>query len=172
MATPPHSSFRRTRSLGLGAFAAVAAAALASAGPAEAHSAATRHAAAFAFGAPGNAADVDRTISIKARDVNFDIATVTVKAGETVKFVVVNEGAADHEFTLGDAAEQAAHRREMLEMAGMDMSQSHHDANALYLKSGETKALVWKFGKAGQIEFGCNVPGHYEAGMKGTIAVQ
>lgn len=173
MATPPHSSCRlMIRSLGFGAIAAVAVTAtLVSSGSAEAHSAATRHAA-FAFGAPGKPADVDRTISIKARDVNFDVATVTVKAGETVKFVVVNEGAADHEFTLGDAAEQAAHRREMLEMAGMDMSQSHHDANALYLKSGETKALVWKFGKAGQIEFGCNVPGHYEVGMKGTIAVQ
>jgi uncharacterized cupredoxin-like copper-binding protein len=58
-------------------------------------------------------------------------------------------------------------------MAGMDMGQAHHDdANAVFLKSGETKELVWKFGKAGQIEFACNVPGHYEAGMKGVVAIQ
>ena len=80
---------------------------------------------------------------------------------------------ADHEFTLGDAATQAAHRQEMLEMGDMDMGHAHHgDANAVFLKSGETKELVWRFGKAGQIEFACNVPGHYEAGMRGVVAIR
>ncbi len=140
---------------------------------AAAHSTASaRHREAFAFGAPGKAAAVDRVIRIKTRDVSFDVTSVTVKAGETVRFIVTNEGAADHDFTLGDAATQAAHRKEMFAMAGMDMGQAHHgDANALYLKSGETKELVWRFGKVGQIEFACNVPGHYEAGMKGVVAI-
>ncbi|MDR3494498.1 MAG: plastocyanin/azurin family copper-binding protein [Ancalomicrobiaceae bacterium] len=131
------------------------------------------HPTTFAFGVPGKAAAVDRTIPIKARDVSFDVESVNVKAGETVRFVITNEGAADHEFTLGDAATQAEHRQEMLDMADMDASHAHDgDANAVFLKSGETKELVWAFTKTGLIEFACNVPGHYEAGMKGIIAVQ
>jgi len=177
MSTPParFPGRRKIQPLGFGAFAAaVLAATVGFAGPTEGHSVtSSRHATAFAFGAPGKPAAVDRTVRIKARDVSFDVSSVTVKAGETVRFIVTNEGVADHDFTLGDAATQAAHRKEMLEMAGMDMGQAHHDdANAVFLKSGETKELVWKFGKAGQIEFACNVPGHYEAGMKGVVAIQ
>jgi len=177
MSNPPAQppAFLRLQPLGAVAFAAIAlTAAVVFAGPTQAHSTvAAGHPEAFAFGAPGAAAAVDRTIRIKARDVNFDVPSVTVKAGETVRFIVTNEGAADHDFTLGDAATQAAHRKEMFEMAGMDMSLAHHDdANAVFLKSGETKELVWRFGKAGRIEFACNVPGHYEAGMKGVVAVQ
>ena len=176
MSSPPtpYPAFRQIRPLGLGAFAVALAATVGFAGPTEAHSTtSSRHATAFAFGVPGNAAAVDRTVRIMARDVSFDVPSVTVRAGETVRFIVTNEGAADHDFTLGDAATQAAHRKEMFEMAGMDMSQAHHDdANAVFLKSGEAKELVWRFGRAGRIEFACNVPGHYEAGMKGVVAIQ
>ena len=177
MSTPParFPGRRKLRPLGFGAFAAaVLTATIGFAGPTQGHSTtSSRHATAFAFGAPGKAAAVDRTVRIKACDVSFDVSSVTVKAGETVRFIVANEGAADHEFTLGDAAIQVAHRQEMLEMADMDMGHAHHgDANAVFLKSGQTKELVWRFGKAGRIEFACNVPGHYEAGMKGAIVVQ
>ena len=55
----------------------------------------------------------------------------------------------------------------------MDMAAAHgDDANAVFLKAGETRELVWRFGKAGRIEFACNVPGHYEAGMKGTVSIR
>jgi uncharacterized cupredoxin-like copper-binding protein len=177
MSSPPNTApaFRKIPLLGLGAFAAAAlAATVGFVGSTEAHSTASaRRPEVFAFGAPGKAAAVDRTVRMMARDVSFDVPSVTVKAGETVRFIVTNEGAADHDFTLGDAAIQAAHRKEMFEMTGMDMSQAHHDdANAVLLKSGETKELVWRFGRAGQIEFACNVPGHYEAGMKGVVAIQ
>jgi len=176
MSSPPttYPTFRQIGPLGLGAFAVVLAATVGFAGPTEAHSTtSSRHATAFALGVPGNAAAVDRTVRIVARDVSFDVSSVTVKAGETVRFIVTNEGAADHDFTLGDAATQAAHRQEMLEMGDTDMGHAHHsDANAVFLESGETKDLVWRFGKAGQIEFACNVPGHYEAGMKGVVAIR
>jgi uncharacterized cupredoxin-like copper-binding protein len=165
MSNPPNTApaYRRLRPLGVAAFATAALTATILA--AAAHSATSRrHPETFAFGAPGKAAGIDRTIRITARDVSFDIASVTVKAGETMRFIVTNEGAADHDFTLGDAATQAAHRKEMFEMAGMDMGDAHHaDANAVLLKSGETKELVWRVGNTGRIEFACNVPGHYEA---------
>jgi hypothetical protein len=37
---------------------------------------------------------------------------------------------------------------------------------------GETKELVWQFTKPGSFEFACNIPGHAEAGMAGTITVR
>jgi uncharacterized cupredoxin-like copper-binding protein len=49
----------------------------------------------------------------------------------------------------------------------------HHDhPNAVMVKPGRTRELVWRFTRAGAFEYGCNVPGHYESGMKGTIAVR
>ncbi len=45
----------------------------------------------------------------------------------------------------------------------------HDDPNAVMVHPGETKELIWTFAEAENVEFGCNVPGHYEAGMKGTF---
>jgi uncharacterized cupredoxin-like copper-binding protein len=128
----------------------------------------------FWFGAPGKPAEVDRTIRVKASDISFDPPAVEVKAGETVRFIVTNASEVEHEFTLGDAKTQEEHRAEMAGMTG-DISAIHldrHDANAVLLKGGETREIVWRFAEAGQIEFACNVPGHYESGMKGTIAIR
>jgi uncharacterized cupredoxin-like copper-binding protein len=37
------------------------------------------------------------------------------------------------------------------------------------VEPGQTKELVWKFTKATELDFACNMPGHYEAGMVGTF---
>jgi uncharacterized cupredoxin-like copper-binding protein len=134
----------------------------------------------FPFGAPGKAADVDRTIRVEVRDLSFVPDALEVKARETVRFVVVNNSEVDHDFTIGDSKAQSEHRAEMTEMMARmgdmgdmaTMHAKHADPNAVFLTGGETKEIVWRFGKAGQIEFGCNVPGHYEAGMKGTITIR
>ena len=134
------------------------------------------HPSTFPFGAPGKAADIDRTIRVEVKDLSFVPGALEVKARETVRFVVVNNSEVDHDFTIGDSRAQSEHRAEMTEMAAMgDMATMHADRadpNAVFLKAGQTKEIVWRFAKAGQIEFGCNVPGHYEAGMKGTIAIR
>lgn len=132
----------------------------------------------FSFGVPADAAKATRTVPIAMRDLTFDPAFVAVKTGETVRFVITNTSTADHDFTLGDAKAQDAHRKEMAEMALMgDMAMVHdnmhgHDSNAVFIKAGQTKALTWTFTKAAKIEFACNVPGHYEAGMKGKMVVR
>lgn len=129
------------------------------------------------FGRPGTAAQVGRTVRVEATDTKFNIASLAVRAGETIRFVVVNKGEAEHDFTIGDAATQQAHRAEMAKMmehGAMDHgagAMHHDDPNAVFLKPGETKALIWTFSRPGTFEFACNVPGHYEAGMHGTITV-
>ena len=48
---------------------------------------------------------------------------------------------------------------------------AHGHPNAIFVKPGASKTLIWTFTKSGVYEFACNIPGHYEAGMKGTIVV-
>src|SRR5208337_2541152 len=127
------------------------------------------HPSTYWFGSPGKAAAVDRTIRVTVKDLSFIPGSLEVKAGETVRFVVVNASEVDHDFTIGDSKAQSEHRAEMTEMASMGdiatMHANHVDPNAVFVKGGETKEIVWRFAKAGKIEFGCNVPGHYESGM-------
>jgi uncharacterized cupredoxin-like copper-binding protein len=131
-----------------------------------------------AGGRPGLAADVDRTVRIDATDIAFDRQTIEVRAGETIRFVVTNSGRLVHDFTLGDAATQRAHREEMAEMMAQGAASHQHpgghghaEANAIVLAPGETRELIWTFAEGTDFEFACNIPGHYEAGMKGRIAI-
>lgn len=124
----------------------------------------------FAFGEPADAADADRVIEVTASDdFRFDPATITVAAGETVTFRIVNVGAIPHDFTLGDESTQQAHAEEMEEMAGMAMAD---EPNAMVIGPGETRELTWHFTEAGSLLIGCHQVGHYEAGMKAEVLVE
>ena len=126
------------------------------------------------FGMPASAQAATRIVHITMNDLAFNPSVIDIKPNEVVRFVITNDSAIDHDFTLGDANAQAAHRREMAEMAQMgDMATMHHDgdANAVFVQAGQTKELTWSFNQNAKIEFACNIPGHYEAGMRGTILV-
>jgi len=123
------------------------------------------------FGVPGSAAMVNRTVAITMNDMSFAPNALSLAAGDTVRFVITNRSEIDHEFALGDAKSQAMHRRMMAAMAKNGMAMHHHDANVVAVAAGQTVELIWHFTAAGQYEFDCNVPGHYEAGMKGMITV-
>lgn len=117
--------------------------------------------------------------------------TIDIKAGETIRFVLVNKGQLLHEFNLGDAAMHAKHQQEMLKMqqrgmltptgmkemdhgsmAGMDHGMmKHDDPNSVLVEPGKTAELTWTFTKATSLEFACNIPGHYQAGMVGKLTV-
>lgn len=80
--------------------------------------------------------------------------------------MVTNAGKTKHEFTLGDEGFQMAHEEDMA-MDGMG-----GDApNSLVLEPGETRELTWMFTDAGEVQYGCHEPGHYEGGMVGTVMV-
>lgn len=68
----------------------------------------------------------------------------------------------------GDEAMQQEHEEEMLEMSGMSMLE---EPNAVVLAPGDTKDLTWTFTEPGTVLIGCHQPGHYSAGMTGTITV-
>lgn len=122
-------------------------------------------------GHAGKPSEVDRTIAITARDIRFDRKRITVQPGTTVRFVITNRGELVHDFTLGPLAVQRAHRREMAKMTEEGGAHHHADPNAVMIEPGETKTLIWTFGREADLLFGCNVPGHFEAGMRGTVTI-
>lgn len=127
----------------------------------------------FDFGAAAPDAEPDRTIEIVARDtMRFEPDSVTVKPGETVRFVVRNVGSLQHSFTLGSPQYQQQHEQEMQGMA-LEMMAGHMDDsdNGIVVQPGQTDSLTWKFEKDGPVEFACHIPGHYPAGMKGGIRI-
>lgn len=117
------------------------------------------------------AAQPVRDITVTMGDMSFSPDHLTVKAGEKVRFVLRNTSAIDHDFTLGDAATQAVHRARMAEGHGGHGDHGGHDRNAVMVPAGGTAELVWTFDRAGELEFDCNVPGHYESGMRGQLTV-
>jgi uncharacterized cupredoxin-like copper-binding protein len=48
----------------------------------------------------------------------------------------------------------------------------HDEPWMAHIGPGEEGEIVWRFNRAGQFRFGCLIPGHYEAGMVGTIVVR
>ena len=121
----------------------------------------------YAFGAPGTAAEVTRTVAVTADDrdgMRFVMDLATIRQGEVIRFVVSNLGALDHEFSIGDAASQAAHA---MAMAGQMDMRHEHDPTAIRLAPGDTQELIWKFDRPvdGDLVFACQIPGHYDAGM-------
>lgn len=106
------------------------------------------------------------TLAVKLTDaLRMDPASMTVKVGEPVTFVVTNTGKTEHEFVLGDEAEQMAHEETM---DGMAMSDTD---TAISLKPGETKSLTYTFPSVGAFLAGCHIAGHYTGGMKAAITV-
>lgn len=141
-----------------------------------------------AVGEPGKAEDVSRTVEVTMMDNYYEPESITVEPGETIRFRVKNEGALVHEFNIGTADMHEAHQKEMQmmvehgvikgdridhEMMEMDMgngqSMKHDDPNSVLMEPGESKEIIWTFTEAADLEFACNVPGHYQAGMYGEI---
>ena len=120
------------------------------------------------FGHPGDASKATRTIAVTALDIKFEPTDLTVKAGETVKFVISNTGKLEHEFLIADAAEQLKHEKEVQAMPNMKMDHP----NGVSVAPGRTATLIWAFGKPGKLEYGCHVPGHFAAGMVGQLTVK
>jgi len=139
-------------------------------------------------GEAGKASEASRTITVEMYDNYYEPESIAVDPGETVRFVVENKGSLVHEFNIGTPATHEGHQKEMMkmvehgviqggklnrEMMSMDMgdgqSMKHDDPNSILLEPGKSEELVWKFSDKADIEFACNVPGHYQSGMYGKV---
>ena len=121
-----------------------------------------------AIGKPGVAAKASRTVQIDMTDaMRYSPASVSVRQGETVRFVVKNSGKLKHEMVLGTEKELMEHYEVMKKNPEME----HADENMVTVAPGKSGEIVWQFTKAGKIDFACLQPGHYDAGMKGAVNV-
>jgi uncharacterized cupredoxin-like copper-binding protein/Cu/Ag efflux protein CusF len=121
-----------------------------------------------AFGEPGLASMADRTVAVTMTDdMRFIPDSIAVKQDETIHFVVTNAGTVRHEMMVGTVEELQDHAELMKAFPEM----VHDDSNAVSVEPGKSGEFTWKFTNAGTFDFACLVPGHYEAGMKGSIQV-
>lgn len=140
------------------------------------------------IGKPGEASAVTRTIEIVMHDNYYEPETLKIKEGETVLFKIKNAGEFVHEFNIATAEMHVAHQPEMMMMmehgvlepdrinweAAKKMQATmghgmHEEENSLLLEPGKSGEIVWQFPKHADLQFACNVPGHYDSGMHGAI---
>ena len=118
-----------------------------------------------ASGTPGASATPAGTPNPNARTVTLEATaalrfvpdSVEVKKGETIRFEITNTAGFPHNFWIGPQAE--VEKKNTAALKGTpDFSEG-------------TQALEVTFDGDGPYAFGCFIPGHYEAGMKGSIAL-
>ncbi len=122
-----------------------------------------------ALGKPGDPAKVNRVIEITMHDsMRFTPSKISAKAGETIRFLISNNGKLTHEMVIGSMQELQEHATMMRNMPGM----KHAEPNMITLAKGQRGGIVWQFDQAGVVDFACLVPGHMEAGMVGKIVIK
>ena len=121
-----------------------------------------------AFGRTGDPKKVTRTVQVEMLDsMRFKPDRIRVRQGDTLRLVVRNRGRVLHELVIGTEDELRKHAALM--RANPDME---HDAPYMsHVQAGKRGEIVWQFDQPGTFTFACLVPGHFEAGMVGTVVV-
>lgn len=120
------------------------------------------------WGVAGQARQVVRTIEVKMTDdMRFTPNVIRVKQGETIRLVHRNQGQVMHEFVLGTKQELDEHAALMKKFPNME----HDEPYMAHVGPGQTGEIIWTFNRVGEFDFGCLLPGHYEAGMVGKVQV-
>jgi uncharacterized cupredoxin-like copper-binding protein len=128
----------------------------------------------FAAGEPGDPKKPAREVRVLMFDdgsekvMRYEPAAITVRKGEQIRFVLENGGTESHEFMLATVTDNRKHAELMRKFPDME----HTEPNATRLAVSQHGELLWKFTKAGEFEYACLIPGHYEAGMHGKIIVK
>ena len=126
----------------------------------------------YSAGEPGDPTKPARIVHITMREADgkmlFDPNRIEVHQGEQIHFIIQNSGTVEHEFMLASVEDNDKHAELMRKYPQME----HDDPNAKSLAPNKTDEIFWKFSKLGEFEFACLIPGHREAGMRGTIVVK
>jgi len=110
--------------------------------------------------AVGTKAD-PRLVEVAMSDqLKFVPDQVAVTLGETVTFLLTNEGTAVHEFAVGPSDKVDADEVDGKLVMEADEIDGHH-----------LKTVTYTFDGPGPYSFACHEPGHFESGMRGSIAV-
>jgi uncharacterized cupredoxin-like copper-binding protein len=113
--------------------------------------------------------EATRTITVEMSDtMRFSPAQIRVKVGDVVRFEHSNQGQLMHEFVLGTAESLDEHAELMKRFPNME----HDEPYMAHVAPGKKGVILWQFTQPGVVSFGCLIPGHYDAGMKGEVIVE
>jgi uncharacterized cupredoxin-like copper-binding protein len=104
---------------------------------------------------PGDVIELQLTGDLKIEQAGQQVATITVRKGQTYTFRITNTAGFEHDFHIGT---DEALRNGTPGLPGVDPF------------SSGTKEFSYTFDTDGPLAFGCTIPGHYSA-MKGTFAI-
>jgi uncharacterized cupredoxin-like copper-binding protein len=91
------------------------------------------------------------SVTLEGREFKWNPTTVTVRAGQRVRLRIANKGTIDHSFVSGLVRAPKAQE----------------------IAPGRETTVEWTIPpRGGSFEFWCDIPGHREAGMAGTILVK
>ena len=136
--------------------------------------------AAACTGVGGVRADATRTLEIEMKDFGFAPRTLVLEAGQNVTLVLRNTDTVEHELMAGrDPSEETGYKQDLLAL--FDVSATHvsddamahaRDAVAVRVAPGQTATISFLVpGAFGRWEIGCFLPGHYAAGMRGSLSI-
>jgi uncharacterized cupredoxin-like copper-binding protein len=121
------------------------------------------------FGSYGPDMKSSRVIKVDMNDnMRFSPERIKAKVGEVIRFEHTNTGKLMHEFVLGTGEYLIEHAEMMKKFPNME----HDEPYMAHVAPGKTASMLWKFDKPGVYSFGCLIPGHFDAGMKGEIIVE
>jgi uncharacterized cupredoxin-like copper-binding protein len=115
---------------------------------------------------PDSDGAASRIVEIVMSEWSFDADSLTLGAGETVEFMVRNDGAIQHEFRITSGHEVETH-----------MNEEHSDhaeemEGILLVDPGETASMIVTFHEPGEWDvMACLLPDHFEAGMHAELEV-
>lgn len=122
----------------------------------------------YSAGEPGDPKKPSREIVVLMSEMDYSPASIDVKRGEQIRFVIRNVGTEPHEFLLATTAENLKHGEAMKKNPDME----HDEPNGLRLDAKKSGEILWKFSKAGTFEYSCLIPTHREYGMIGKVVVK
>lgn len=104
----------------------------------------------------------EASLALELRDIDFSEEALTVSVGAVVAIVLENRGRLVHDFTIqripADVSAAGQQRRGKFDIH-------------VKLDSGESARLLLRVTAPGEYTFFCNVVGHRESGMEGTLTV-
>lgn len=107
---------------------------------------------------PSGGEPAPEEVTVTLSEFDFGSSRTTFTAGTPYRFVLRNAGTAPHEWAV--VPRGAADEQQVLTEVEEDE-----------LPPGATAAIEFVFRRAGEYDFACFLPGHFEAGMKLPVTV-
>ena len=124
------------------------------------------------IGRPGKTTEVNQTVLVTMYDHYYKPKLLSFKEGETVRFVIKNDGSFVHEFSIATTIIHKAHEPEMLMLVehgvlepdkiNWDIAKAmqksmghgmHNEPNSVLLEPGKMGEIIWLFPKNIELEF-------------------